>query len=443
MKSISREEVLRHNQPGDCWIIIKNQVYDITDFLLKHPGGMDVLLSRAGEDATSFFITRHQLTPGVTKMLQRYHIGQLPEHQHIPEHVFQEPFINDLLEAISAAKLFSIDEITKRHFFFLRTFAVSLFFLLSVTALYLSENILLSVALVILQALVGTSLFGLIAHEATHRLYPYQPFLQKTLKLVWPVFWPFISQKPLYYEHNSHHFKIGDPEYDFEVAGFSKLIRYSGKVEHTFWHRWQHRLAVFFYPFYANIITTFGGALTDFWSRHNRKVYWEHGLTLLMSALYFIILPGILTGHWWTAVLLYMVYQCTLYQGIYVGAAINHFTPHCAVAIPEDKKNLYGYYICSNTTNFRTFHPFWFWYTGGFNVQIEHHLVPFVPVENLHKLVPIVQSLCQKHGYPYKEYSTFRKMWKEHYEYLSLLSKEGLSNIIQNETRNKAGYQPR
>jgi delta8-fatty-acid desaturase len=442
-RTISREEVLQHNLQTDCWIIVYNKVYDITPFLLQHPGGADVLMSRAGEDATSFFHAKHGNQHSIRKMLNTYLIGELPEHQQIPEAVFEEPFIQELLEKISQKKLFMISPETEHRFYLIRTAATSAFFLLSFLALYWIEQKWLAALFVMIQAVIGTSLFGLIAHEATHRKYPYQPVLQKALKFVWPIFWPFISQKPLYYEHNSHHFKIGDPEFDFEVAGFSKFIRYSGTIAHKPLHRFQHRIAMFLYLFYANIITTYGGALSSFWSSHNRNVAMQHGLSLLASVSYYVILPSLIMGQWWWFVILYLIYQCTLYYGIYVGAAINHFTTQANVAIPEDKTNLYGYYVCNNTTNFRTFHPFWFWYTGGFNVQIEHHLVPYVPVENLHKLVPIVKALCKKHGYPYKEFKTFRSLWKDHYNYLEALSKPDFLGGRSAEVLNKQGYTPR
>lgn len=443
IRIISREEVLRHNTSDDCWLIICNKVYNVTPFLQKHPGGSDLLLSRAGEDATSFFMTKHSHDKHAVNLLKSYEIGELPVTQQIPESVFQEPFILELLNKISENNLFRVDKSTERRFFHIRTMAVTLFFICSLIAIYFTETWWVSIIAVTAQAFVATSLFGLIAHEATHRRYPYQLVLQKALKIVWPVFWPFISQKPLYYEHNSHHFKIGDPEYDFEVAGFSRFIRYSGKVEHRTIHRIQHRIAFMLYPFYANIITTYGGAVSNFWSKHNRNVTWQHGWSLLASISYYILIPAIITGEWWWCLLLYFIYQSLLFYGIYVGAAINHFTLHALNPIPEDKANLYGYYVCHNTTNFRTFHPFWFWYTGGFNVQIEHHLVPYIPVENLHKLVPIVKMLCEKYNYPYKEFKRFSCLWNNHYSYLKELSNERYTDSILVEMNNKRSYQPR
>ena len=33
------EEVEQHNTTDDCWIVIKGNVYDVTDFAPIHPGG--------------------------------------------------------------------------------------------------------------------------------------------------------------------------------------------------------------------------------------------------------------------------------------------------------------------------------------------------------------------------------------------------------------------
>ena len=41
------KEVNRHNTPESCWIVVKGHVYDVTDYLLRHPGGMDRILFAA------------------------------------------------------------------------------------------------------------------------------------------------------------------------------------------------------------------------------------------------------------------------------------------------------------------------------------------------------------------------------------------------------------
>jgi L-lactate dehydrogenase (cytochrome) len=38
-KLLSTQQVSEHKTPEDCWIVVDNQVWDVTDFLDEHPGG--------------------------------------------------------------------------------------------------------------------------------------------------------------------------------------------------------------------------------------------------------------------------------------------------------------------------------------------------------------------------------------------------------------------
>lgn len=49
------EEVSKHNQETDLWIVYKDGVYDLTKFYKEHPGGEEVLIDLAGKDATKCF----------------------------------------------------------------------------------------------------------------------------------------------------------------------------------------------------------------------------------------------------------------------------------------------------------------------------------------------------------------------------------------------------
>ncbi|KAK6224090.1 hypothetical protein LQW54_000237 [Pestalotiopsis sp. IQ-011] len=58
-RMISYSEVQKHTSSGDCWVIIKGQVYDLTQFIEAHPGGEHAILEHAGKDATETFQTLH------------------------------------------------------------------------------------------------------------------------------------------------------------------------------------------------------------------------------------------------------------------------------------------------------------------------------------------------------------------------------------------------
>lgn len=57
--SYSVEEVAKHNQKDDCWVIIDGKVLDVTSFLPDHPGGEKAILLYAGRDATEEFNMLH------------------------------------------------------------------------------------------------------------------------------------------------------------------------------------------------------------------------------------------------------------------------------------------------------------------------------------------------------------------------------------------------
>jgi cytoskeletal protein RodZ len=54
---ITKAEVASHNSKSDCWTIINNEVYDITAYIPRHPGG-DEILRACGTDGTSLFTQR-------------------------------------------------------------------------------------------------------------------------------------------------------------------------------------------------------------------------------------------------------------------------------------------------------------------------------------------------------------------------------------------------
>ncbi|KAL0117425.1 hypothetical protein PUN28_010335 [Cardiocondyla obscurior] len=49
------DEIARHDNATDLWIVIHGVVYDVTAFHKEHPGGEEVLLQLAGQDATECF----------------------------------------------------------------------------------------------------------------------------------------------------------------------------------------------------------------------------------------------------------------------------------------------------------------------------------------------------------------------------------------------------
>ena len=70
-------EVAKHNVPEDCYIIVRDSVYDVTKFTDKHPGGSDKIIPLCGKDATVPFTQVHGGQPKPESVLTGLKIGAL------------------------------------------------------------------------------------------------------------------------------------------------------------------------------------------------------------------------------------------------------------------------------------------------------------------------------------------------------------------------------
>lgn len=76
-QTYSREEVQRHSSEDSCWVIHNNNVYDMTSFVIDHPGGEEYILDHAGQDVTLIMkdeIT-HLHTEGAYEMMEEFLVG--------------------------------------------------------------------------------------------------------------------------------------------------------------------------------------------------------------------------------------------------------------------------------------------------------------------------------------------------------------------------------
>jgi cytochrome b involved in lipid metabolism len=74
--------VAEHNTSSDCWLVVNNNIYNITDYIPVHPGGPDKIISYCGKDATTAFETKdaNPVRPhsdAARQMLEKYYIGSL------------------------------------------------------------------------------------------------------------------------------------------------------------------------------------------------------------------------------------------------------------------------------------------------------------------------------------------------------------------------------
>ncbi|XP_011207274.1 cytochrome b5 [Bactrocera dorsalis] len=80
VKLYSREEISKHNSNKNTWMIIHNNVYDVTEFLNEHPGGEEVLIEQGGKEATENFEDVGH-SSDAREMMKKYKIGELIESE--------------------------------------------------------------------------------------------------------------------------------------------------------------------------------------------------------------------------------------------------------------------------------------------------------------------------------------------------------------------------
>lgn len=77
-KKFTENDVSMHSTENDCWMIINNNVYELTSYIPMHPGGPDEIIEECGKDGTRAFTKeRKHAKQEVRAELASYAIGSL------------------------------------------------------------------------------------------------------------------------------------------------------------------------------------------------------------------------------------------------------------------------------------------------------------------------------------------------------------------------------
>mmetsp|Transcript_30031 Transcript_30031/g.36817 ORF Transcript_30031/g.36817 Transcript_30031/m.36817 type:complete len:461 (-) Transcript_30031:14-1396(-) len=114
VKEYTWQEVAKHNSKESAWVYIDDTVYDVTNFLYKHPGGHRMLLLMAGRDITDLFITYHPFTNKPQQMLHKFEIGKLKGGSEWPSFIKDSGFYKECREKVG--KYFKDNNIDSKYF---------------------------------------------------------------------------------------------------------------------------------------------------------------------------------------------------------------------------------------------------------------------------------------------------------------------------------------
>lgn len=80
LKKFTMDEISKHATPKDCWIVIKDKVYDLSVYFPKHPAPDAVLARYCGKEASEGWETKDEKRPhsrAAAKLLVRFEVGEL------------------------------------------------------------------------------------------------------------------------------------------------------------------------------------------------------------------------------------------------------------------------------------------------------------------------------------------------------------------------------
>uniref|UniRef100_A0A0K0E7Z0 Cytochrome-b5 reductase n=1 Tax=Strongyloides stercoralis TaxID=6248 RepID=A0A0K0E7Z0_STRER len=104
---VTLDELSKHNKPNDCWIVLNGKVFDVTEYLEYHPGGVSEIANYGGKDATDAFIDIHSWI-NYNMFLKNYCVGifkgRFPKVSKIDSLIEEEDFEKEQSQIIISEK---------------------------------------------------------------------------------------------------------------------------------------------------------------------------------------------------------------------------------------------------------------------------------------------------------------------------------------------------
>ncbi|CAL1543824.1 unnamed protein product [Lymnaea stagnalis] len=394
---ITFDEVSRHNKRDDQWILINGKVYNVTEFAKKHPGGAKILNHYAGEDATDAWVAFHNDKEKVSKYLSTLYVGDVTD---VPVKEIKEEFrqLRKLVVEKGWMKpepLFYIVHFLQIVFleaaavWFLWYFGTSWYMILT-TMLILTTA----------QAQAGWTQHDYGHHSVFPDVWRSHLFHHLTIG-----FMKGASSHWWNFRHFQHHAKPNlikkDP--DIEIAylfliGDKLPVEFGKKKKGFMPYQWQQD---YFFLLGPPLLLPIYFHFEIIYFCIKRRDWLDLALAIAFFLRFFYLFTPFF-GGWGTF-------------GFYMGMRFfesHWFTwvtqmSHLPNEVDWDSKDLDWFQMqLRSSCNVK---PGWFndWFSGHLNYQIEHHLFPTMPRCNYHKVAPLVQSLCKKHGIEYRNKTLF------------------------------------
>ncbi|NEP40318.1 MAG: hypothetical protein F6K35_14195 [Okeania sp. SIO2H7] len=447
-RAISYEELKKHSTYSDAWIAINGLVYDITDFIDRHPFG-DTFKGNLGTDCSGLFSSAH-INTNVENLIKNEDflkknninmVGFLDVNQdflhkksdrrYLDRIVYQETDKDEFwLELKTKVKEYLQENNESTHYstsegiFYLLYHGIVFVILSYLTCIECSvfASILLGFHLVCASAGVSHMVahFGFTKNKLLNFVALHFMDLSGLSWLEWQII------------HQTHH---GQPHssIDHQTNQYAP-IRIHQYVKRKNYHKYQ-------YLYFWIALTTYhirAFSMSTIWLIQNREfVRYQYEIVgHILAKLILLCLVGY-CGYLYgfaNALMLFAIFSIAFAYSAFLLLYNNHEETHNVLALNEDINTSHNnfswaeiqvrssgdWYPTNLILSFIEFHY------GYFNYHIEHHLFPTFKPSLLKKISPIVKSVCNKHDVPYI-LTTFTEVQKSFQRHLGKMAARSTS----------------
>nr|AXF92413.1 delta-6 desaturase [Barbonymus gonionotus] len=397
------EEVKKHTKPEDQWIVVERKVYNVSQWVKRHPGGMRVIRHYAGEDATDAFHAFHPNLQLVRKYMKPLLIGELEASEPSQDGQKNGALVEDfraLRECLEAEGCFK----TQPLFFILHLGHILLLEAIALMMVWYFGTGWINTAIVAVILATAQSQAGWLQHDFGHLSvfknsrwdHLLHKFVIGHLKGAAAGWWN--------HRHFQHHAKPNifkkDPDINMIsafVVGKVQPVEYGIKKIKNLPYNHQHKYFFFIGP--PLLIPVY----FQFQIFHNMIM---HGLWVDLAwcisyyVRYFLCYTQFY-GVFWAVLLFNFVRFMESHWFVWV-TQMSHIPMESDYEKHQDWLSMQLVSTCNVEQS-----PFNDWFSGHLNFQIEHHLFPMMPRHNYWRAAPRVRALCEKYGVKYQEKSLY------------------------------------
>jgi acyl-lipid Delta6-acetylenase / acyl-lipid (9-3)-desaturase len=416
LKKYTMAEVSKRSTPEEAWIIIDERVYNVTNFIAKHPGGELVLLNMAGKDCTDAFTNYHAASI-YQKWLPAFLIGQVTD---VPVY----PHVQDFRAIRQELLRRGLFETNMVYYYKMFAWYGALF----ITSLYLTLRCQSTAAHMVGAFVMGMfwqQIAGLghdLGHSSVSHNFQFDGWIGATIGCSLMG----ISAGWWKRSHNTHHIVCNSIENDPDIQHLPVFAVTPKITKKPFWSSYHEKVMSmdaaarflvgqqhWFFP----IIMVFARfnlyaqswilLLTNAISPKKNAVvmhfYYHEIVSMSLFAIWVTALACSLPTWEETIGWLFISHGVTCL--LHVQIVYSHYSMETYHGNAYNDASDEWYIMQIKTTMNTDCYEWMDWFHIGLQFQIEHHLFPTLPRHNLRTAKYMVMEVCRKHGIAYEEHT--------------------------------------